>query len=523
MRLSRKIKQACFSTFDFHYLCNLIGNKVKKKRSGGSSPKHKSGHVVALLVLAVVFLFLLTQLPVLEWGGFSTKPVDLFSDIRVDEQSLDLPGDAVWQDTESDSLFFSHEEATDSITVSTDSVTGDTLTPPRPAVSAPARLDTTMVGGPPRRDGDVVLFEDFSPGEEGLSHLLAAMEQRLTLGRPVRIAFLGDSFIEADIFTQDVRSRLQSQYGGCGVGYVSMHSDFPGFRRSVVQSGSGWEVHSVLKPREADWSLMTLQQQYFVPLEGAAAQYRGTTRIERADSWTLSRFLFVARNDCSVSLKVGDGEWQTFAVTGSPEIQSLEVAGKTNRFQVKTGAIAGFTAIGVWLDDTQGIAIDNISTRGYSGLSLVSLPAARCAQMQAIVPYDAIVLQYGLNVMSPEILHYEAYARKMVAVVNHLKACYPNTDIILMGVGDRSRKMNGSFVTMPAVLALSHAQRLAAKNAGVVFWDTFAAMGGENGMVDYVAKKQANKDYTHINHKGGRRLAGEFVKSLEYSLNRYGQ
>ena len=35
-------------------------------------------------------------------------------------------------------------------------------------------------------------------------------------------------------------------------------------------------------------------------------------------------------------------------------------------------------------------------------------------------------------------------------------------------------------------------------------------------------QKQANKDYTHINHKGGRRLAGEFVKSLEYSLNRNG-
>ena len=186
------------------------------------------------------------------------------------------------------------------------------------------------------------------------------------------------------------------------------------------------------------------------------------------------------------------------------------------------GAIAGFTAIGVWLDDTQGIAVDNISTRGYSGLSLVSIPAARCTQMEAIVPYDAIVLQYGLNVMTPEILHYESYARKMVAVINHLKACYPNTDIILMGVGDRSRKLNGSFTTMPAVLALSRAQRLAAKNAGVVFWDTFAAMGGHNGMVDYVAQKQANKDYTHINHKGGRRLAGEFVKSLEYSLNRNG-
>lgn len=495
--------------------------KVKKKKAGSNSPKHTSGHVVALLVIAVVFLFLLTKLPVMEWGGFTTKPIDLFSDIRVDESMLELPGDAVWHDAESDSLFAAQEQPADSV-VEKSVTPGDSLTPPRAAVAAPARLDTSMVDAPPRKDGEVVLFEDFSPDGNGLSHLLTAMEQRTTLGRPVRIAFLGDSFIEADIFTQDVRSQLQKQYGGCGVGYVSMHSDFPGFRRSVVQSGSGWEVHSVLKSREADWSLMPLQQQYFVPLEGARAQYRGTTRIERADSWTVSRFLFVARNDCSVDLKTGDGSWQSYAVTGSPDIQALEVEGKTNRFDVRTGAIAGFTAIGVWLDDTQGIAVDNISTRGYSGLSLVSIPAARCTQMEAIVPYDAIVLQYGLNVMTPEILHYESYARKMVAVINHLKACYPNTDIILMGVGDRSRKLNGSFTTMPAVLALSRAQRLAAKNAGVVFWDTFAAMGGLNGMVNYVAQKQANKDYTHINHKGGRRLAGEFVKSLEYSLNRNG-
>lgn len=500
---------------------------MKKKKAGPDSPKHKSGHVVALLVIAVVFLFLLTKLPVLEWGGFATKPIDLFSDIRVDEPMLNLPGDAEWQDTETDSLFLSLESQpvdsiAESIPAGADTTAGDRPARPRVTVAVPDQLDTVLVDAPQRKEGDVVLFEDFSPGKDGLSHLLTAISQRASLGRPVRIAFLGDSFIEADIFTQDVRSQLQALYGGCGVGYVSMHSDFPGFRRSVVQSDNGWEVHSVLKPREADWSLMALHQQYFVPLEGACAQYRGTTRVERADSWTLSRFVFIARNDCSVDLKVGNGEWQSFAVTGSPEIQSLEVAGQTDRFQVRTGAIAGFTAIGVWLDDTQGMAVDNISTRGYSGLSLVSLPAARCAQMEAVVPYDAIVLQYGLNVMTPEILHYEAYARKMVAVINHLKSCYPNTDIILMGVGDRSRKMNGAFATMPAVLALSRAQRLAAKNAGVVFWDTFAAMGGANGMVDYVAQKQANKDYTHINHKGGRRLAGEFVKSLEYSMERQG-
>ena len=124
--------------------------------------------------------------------------------------------------------------------------------------------------------------------------------------------------------------------------------------------------------------------------------------------------------------------------------------------------------------------------------------------------------------MTPEILRYDSYARKMVAVIRHLQTCYPYTDIILMGVGDRSRKVNGSFTTMQAVVALSGAQRMAARTAGVVFWDTFEAMGGQNGMLDYVAKKEANKDYTHINHKGGKRLAEEFVKSLEYLVNQEG-
>lgn len=132
----------------------------------------------------------------------------------------------------------------------------------------------------------------------------------------------------------------------------------------------------------------------------------------------------------------------------------------------------------MWLDDVQGIAVDNISTRGYSGLSLGALSRERAIQMDSIVPYDAIVLQYGLNVMTPEILHYGSYARKMTEVVRHLRECYPHTDIILMGVGDRSRKANGAFVTMPAVVALSEAQRRAARSAGVVFWDTYEAMEG---------------------------------------------
>ncbi len=493
---------------------------MKNNQQKNRPLKHKSGNVFTLLIWAVLFLYLLTQLPIIQWNGFSTKSVDLFSDIRVDEPMLELPGETDWQDEESDSLFLPQEPEVLPEVTSPDTTIARPVE--QPQVRVPIEkivVDTVFPDDPPRVEGDVTLFEDFSPNRDGLSHLLAAIQARDTLSRPVRIAFLGDSFIEADIFTQDVRSLLQSRYGGRGVGYMAMHSDFPGFRRSVVQSDNGWSTYSVLKPKEADWKILTAHQQYFVPLEGARSTFKGTTRVERAESWSLSRFLFVARQDCEVELKLSDGEWQSFSVTGSPRLQALELAGETASFQVRMGNVPDFAAIGVWLDDSHGVAVDNISTRGYAGLSLVSISRSRSAQMDEFVPYDAIVLQYGLNIITPEILRYESYARKMVAVINHLKTCYPRTDIILMGVGDRSQKINGDFTTMPAVVALSKAQRAAARQAGVVFWDTYQAMGGHNGMLDYVAHQQANKDYTHINHKGGKRLATEFVKSLQQAMN----
>ena len=144
--------------------------------------------MVALLVLSLVFLFLLTQLPVLEWGGFATKPVDLFSDIRVDEQDLDLPGDAEWQEEGTEWL----NEGVDSLSsVEKDEPQDRQVVPDTIRVQETADTllvtnissDTAEVGNLPRRDGDVVLFEDFSPGKNGLSHLLSSLKSLIGTSR----------------------------------------------------------------------------------------------------------------------------------------------------------------------------------------------------------------------------------------------------------------------------------------------------------------------------------------------------
>jgi hypothetical protein len=107
----------------------------------------------------------------------------------------------------------------------------------------------------------------------------------------------------------------------------------------------------------------------------------------------------------------------------------------------------------------------------------------------------------------------------MVKVINNLKKAFPEASFLLMSVSDRSSNSRGKFETMNAIPAMRNAQRMIAQETKIAFWDMFEAMGGENSMVRFVMAKPAlaAKDYTHLNFKGGKKLAGSLVKSLLYS------
>jgi lysophospholipase L1-like esterase len=76
---------------------------------------------------------------------------------------------------------------------------------------------------------------------------------------------------------------------------------------------------------------------------------------------------------------------------------------------------------------------------------------------------------------------------------------------------------------MNAIPAMRNTQRQIAQKTGIAFWDMFEAMGGENSMVKFSEGKPplAAKDYTHLNFKGGRILAGRLVKSLLFEKEKY--
>ena len=370
--------------------------------------------------------------------------------------------------------------------------------------------DTIIQPVQPNKSGDLTIIEDYTSGSHGLSRFKAALAD----GRVARIAVVGDSYIEGDIMCQDLRSKMQTAYGGAGVGYMNMHSDFPGFRRSVKQGGNGWK--SFLANGKCNFEFMWLAEQYAKPTGNATSTYQGVTALPHLEKWTSSKFMFIAPNSTTISIKAG-GEWKEHAVTGQAGVQCISVDTLTTDFDIKIND-PSLISLGVWLDGANGVAVDCMSSRGFSGITLTKINPELCHQMSKYLDYDLIILEFGINAMSSKQTNYNVYQSRMVEVIRHVRECYPKADILLMGIGDRGEKSNGAIKSMKSCPYMVAAQRDAARQAHCLFWDTREAMGGEDAIVGWAQEGCANKDYIHLTHKGGDRLATALFNALQNAL-----
>lgn len=335
-----------------------------------------------------------------------------------------------------------------------------------------------------------------------------AFRDKLRNGQKVRIAVAGDSFIEGDIFTQDMRELLQKKYGGGGVGFMPITSQVAGFRQSVEHKFGGWTTKSVVNSR-GDYHLSGYT---FIPTEGAWVQYKGSNYRQHLQEYTNAKLLFVNKLNTKITVLVNDTIRMTFTPESGEQLQAISIDKRIKTIKFSVTDVAGFTAYGAVLDGQGGVSVDNYSIRSYSGAGLANLSADIAAQSQGIIPYDLIILQYGLNVASDGVTNYSQYAQKLYDVITNLKRVMPNCAILVMSVSDRQ---NRSGKTMPAIYALERTQRAVANQCGVSFWSTLYAMQNAGGMATFVKKGWAAKDYTHLSAKGGKVVADIFIKSLE--------
>ena len=343
---------------------------------------------------------------------------------------------------------------------------------------------------------------DYSEGQSALRRLRAALREGRS--RSVRIAFVGDSFIEGDILVAPFRQALQQRYGGKGVGYVPLTSTVARFRQSIQQRFEGaWRQTFASKSNSR--TLFTLSETFATATASASTSYK-LTNADRVTLHYVSDTIPVA-----ITYGINGGERQHVELPAShgalAEYTFPHSAVK--QFELATGGGDGTRFYGVCFDGMTGISVDNYSLRGSSGTKLTAVSSALTAQLSRFRPYDLIILSYGLNVLSPKDNNdsYEWYYDAMAKSFEHIQQLYPHATILLMSLSDRATLHEGEIHPLNGVARVLRIQHRLAQRYGLLFWNTHEAMASLGGIKGFVDKGWAAKDYTHISMAGGTQLA----------------
>ncbi|OIO23108.1 MAG: hypothetical protein AUJ54_02330 [Ignavibacteria bacterium CG1_02_37_35] len=328
--------------------------------------------------------------------------------------------------------------------------------------------------------------------------------------KKVRIADYGDSGNEGDFMTADIRERFQSEFGGNGVGMMAITSQDISFRITTKHSFSdNWKTVSVLTGKEGDIPI-GINGFVSIPKGAAWVQYEARGGYKSSKYFTTAKVFYTNAKSSAIKYAFNNGGEKTATLQAGSGVKELVLtsSGNANSFRLTTAMADQAQFFGVSLESGNGVYIDNYPWRGNSGISFRDIPDFVKQDFQKHLDYKLIILSYGANMMTAGNINFTWYKNQMTKVIQELKTFFPQTSILLVGIGDRPVKRGSRFVTDPNVYKMIQCQKDIVAATGISFWNKFEAMGGENSMLDWVDANLASKDYGHLNDLGAKKMAG---------------
>ena len=374
-------------------------------------------------------------------------------------------------------------------------------------------------------------------GSEGLAKFFEALKNIKTK-KKIRIAWFGDSMIEGDLITQDLRYFYQKKFGGAGVGIVPITSVTAGFRQTVQHTFSeNWTNKNLLEAKSKSDALgitgfvfkpqtiQTLDTTNFNNKNLSWVKYRGCKKRGLDQFYHSKLFYGPSESDNFVHVDIKDKLNKNYSLTGKKLVNTLDINTESGYGEVTFSFIAHskLPIYAVSFESDSGVLLDNFSFSGNSGLPLTNITRDVLQGFDQENNYDLIILQYGMNAVSPTATDYHWYESGLDRMVKHIHASFPNASILFIGVPDKGYKENGEYITNPGVPLVVEVEEKVAQQNGIAFWNLYQAMGGENSMVQWADADTAlaNKDYTHFNFRGANKVANMLYKALDKEYSNY--
>ena len=332
----------------------------------------------------------------------------------------------------------------------------------------------------------------------------------------VRIAYLGDSMIEADLITETLRKLLQREFGGEGVGFVPVASPSSKIRTTIHHTYGNW------------------QEDNFKSAAGNHRLYLSGHVFHGTGAWINLTDETIADSATAIEKSLLCGHLDTkVVVTVADSLQTIEPAAAVNRIPLRNDpahtislrtSAGQLPLYGLSFESASGVFVDNFSFRGVSGVEFASIDSAFLHAIAVNNPYDLIIMQYGINQMfDPDAINYSWYHKIMTPSIRNLKRAFAGSDFLLISTADRAFRYGDEYKTAIGIDSLIKVQASLAYENKLGFYNLYQSMGGSGTIVAWANADPAlaNKDYVHPNRRGAEIIGEDLFKALMHDFRKY--
>lgn len=336
----------------------------------------------------------------------------------------------------------------------------------------------------------------------------------------IRVIHYGDSQIELDRISSNIRKYFQSQFGGSGPGLLPLYQSIP--TATVYQNFSGNYVTYALygdgiRNKTKDYGVMAKS----FKLAGGGSFYASAPGAEKKNSknnpYSRIKLLFNNQNStlkASLSHKnKGTIKEQEFNNQGLQYAEwRLDTA--ISNFSIHFSGSSNI--YGILVDGGAGVAVDNVPMRGASGTFFTQMNDTLLQSSFNKMGVKMIILQFGGNSV-PGLYNEKSadqYIQSLIAQIKYFKRLFPKTPILFIGPSDMATKVKGVMSTYPLLPYLVEQLKVAVPANGAAFWNMYEVMGGENSMLGWVKKGWAGSDYVHFTPQGAAKIGDILVQTF---------
>jgi lysophospholipase L1-like esterase len=341
------------------------------------------------------------------------------------------------------------------------------------------------------------------------------LSQLKTKPSKLKIAYVGDSFIESDLITYDLRNALQQKYGGDGIGFIPLTLISPGMYQSMnIDFTNHWRKINLAEKNTG------------IPLGLSAGGFiaqgnneltikmKGESRVK-----TDKKLYFIygkVKEAFSVSVNMNEAT-HTIAIPISNKLYNKICISDSvkNHFTIKFPETKTIL-YGISLEEDKGVYIDNFSCRGSNGTHLLKMNPELLKQQLETEKYDLIIMHFGINVIGNHATEFDWYQKGMDKTIAYLKTIDPSINVLMIGCSDKASKFNGVYETDKGVETLISIQQNLAKQYQMAFYNLYEAMGGNGSIIQWTKQTPplAYKDYTHVTFKGASFIAAKLFTEI---------